>query len=308
MGSNPNAEVPYKYNFTIPDDLPPNDYVFAWTWFNKVGNREMYMNCAPVTITGSGGDDGFLDSLPDMFVANAGNGCSTEESADLKFPDPGADVEQLNGATSAFAGPIGSCPTGSSGDSRPRPSSANPKPSVTPTPTPTPSPRPTVPSSVFVPEKSSASSNSTSATAAPTTTAKASASPKVPVVEAPVATLNSTQIPVAAPNSTQTPIAAPKSTLIPVAAFNRTQTSVAAPSSTQTAGTACANEGYWNCVGGSAFQRCASGVWSPVQRLAPGTSCTGGVDTPFTIVNGTKSVNQQAGRHRTMRRAMRAKN
>jgi hypothetical protein len=44
-----------KYNFDIPSDAPTGDALFAWTWFNKVGNREMYMNCAMVNIGGSGG-------------------------------------------------------------------------------------------------------------------------------------------------------------------------------------------------------------------------------------------------------------
>jgi hypothetical protein len=44
-----------KYKFDIPSDAPAGDALFAWTWFNKVGNREMYMNCAMITIGGSGG-------------------------------------------------------------------------------------------------------------------------------------------------------------------------------------------------------------------------------------------------------------
>jgi hypothetical protein len=44
-----------KYNFDIPSDAPTGEALFAWTWFNKVGNREMYMNCAMVNIGGSGG-------------------------------------------------------------------------------------------------------------------------------------------------------------------------------------------------------------------------------------------------------------
>ncbi|KAJ6118611.1 hypothetical protein N7471_013231 [Penicillium samsonianum] len=43
-----------KYQFDIPSDAPSGDALFAWTWFNKVGNREMYMNCAMITIGGSG--------------------------------------------------------------------------------------------------------------------------------------------------------------------------------------------------------------------------------------------------------------
>jgi hypothetical protein len=103
-----NHPVPFGYNFTVPD-LDSGKYTLAWTWFNKVGNREMYMNCAPLEISGGAGSVK-LDSLPDMFVANIGNDCITSEG-DLLFPNPGADVEQLNGATEAWYTPTGACTT-----------------------------------------------------------------------------------------------------------------------------------------------------------------------------------------------------
>ncbi|KAJ9486664.1 hypothetical protein VN97_g6664 [Penicillium thymicola] len=51
-----------KYKFDVPSDAPSGDALFAWTWFNKVGNREMYMNCAMVTIGGSSNRSATLDS------------------------------------------------------------------------------------------------------------------------------------------------------------------------------------------------------------------------------------------------------
>ncbi|OOQ88580.1 hypothetical protein PEBR_12744 [Penicillium brasilianum] len=45
--------ISQKYEFAIPSDAPAGEALLAWTWFNKVGNREMYMNCAMVTIGGS---------------------------------------------------------------------------------------------------------------------------------------------------------------------------------------------------------------------------------------------------------------
>ncbi|KAJ1785443.1 hypothetical protein LPJ59_006143, partial [Coemansia sp. RSA 2399] len=42
------------YTFTLPKELPNSDSaVFAWTWVNASGNREFYMNCVDVKITGS---------------------------------------------------------------------------------------------------------------------------------------------------------------------------------------------------------------------------------------------------------------
>jgi LysM repeat protein len=81
-------------DFTVPDDTKSGKAVFAWTWFNQIGNREMYMNCAAVEITGSGTSD--LEDRPEMFVANIGDSpCTVPEGTDVKFPDPGPDVEVL---------------------------------------------------------------------------------------------------------------------------------------------------------------------------------------------------------------------
>ncbi|KAJ5184123.1 hypothetical protein N7492_001739 [Penicillium capsulatum] len=51
LGDCPKAK---KYKFEIPSDAPSGEALLAWSWFNKVGNREMYMNCAMVTIGGAG--------------------------------------------------------------------------------------------------------------------------------------------------------------------------------------------------------------------------------------------------------------
>ena len=93
----------HSFDFTVPADAKAGDAVFAWTWFNNTGNREMYMNCAAVTISGSGTND--LSSNPDMFVANVGKDCSTPANTDLKFPNPGADVQ--SGSSAKLAPPTG---------------------------------------------------------------------------------------------------------------------------------------------------------------------------------------------------------
>ncbi|WWC90519.1 uncharacterized protein L201_005455 [Kwoniella dendrophila CBS 6074] len=77
---------------TIPKDAPSGEALFAWGWFNRLGNREMYHNCASVTITDGG--SGFNDiDYPTPFVANAGvNQCATIENIDVVFPYPGKNV------------------------------------------------------------------------------------------------------------------------------------------------------------------------------------------------------------------------
>ncbi|KAB8232453.1 putative extracellular protein [Aspergillus alliaceus] len=88
-----------KYKFKIPSDAPNGEALLSWTWFNKIGNREMYMNCAQVTIGGSAKlaqtktltrRDGF-GSLPEIFQANDGGpgGCTTVEGEEVNFPLPG---------------------------------------------------------------------------------------------------------------------------------------------------------------------------------------------------------------------------
>lgn len=97
-----------SYNFQIPTDAPSGQALLVWTWFNKIGNREMYMNCAQVTIHGGKTREHPRDlfakspartpfnNLPSIFVANVNvnNGpCSTIEGEEVNFPEPGDSVE-----------------------------------------------------------------------------------------------------------------------------------------------------------------------------------------------------------------------
>jgi hypothetical protein len=90
------------FNVTLPHSIPSGRYTFAWTWFNREGGREMYMNCAPISVSSSGSDNSVLDMLPDMFVANLpSTACSTVENLDYAFPEPGDSVETGSKATVA---------------------------------------------------------------------------------------------------------------------------------------------------------------------------------------------------------------
>jgi hypothetical protein len=98
-----NCPIKMSYDFTIPSYAPSGNAIFSWTWFNEIGNREMYQNCAWVTIQGSSAarrmkrQNQFtsMDSLPNIWRANiAGlNNCSTTEGVDPHFANLGPDVE-----------------------------------------------------------------------------------------------------------------------------------------------------------------------------------------------------------------------
>ncbi|CUS11050.1 unnamed protein product [Tuber aestivum] len=58
-------------SFPVPRDAAGGPAVFAWTWYNKQSNREMYIyGIAAVTITNSGSGIGNL--FPRIFVAGIG--------------------------------------------------------------------------------------------------------------------------------------------------------------------------------------------------------------------------------------------
>ncbi|KAI5462194.1 hypothetical protein BGZ63DRAFT_355097 [Mariannaea sp. PMI_226] len=223
-----------KLPFTVPADTPSGEAIFAWTWFNKVGNREMYMNCAAVTITGgSKKRDDALSDHPTIYVANVGNSCTTLEGKDVQFPNPGKDV--TTDSTDTY---VPNCGGGS-------PGGAN-----------------------------------------------------APVATAPPATF-STLITVIKSSTPDTTAPADPPTTV---AAQPTPTSGSGNDGSNgsgdsfAAGTACSNEGEWNCVGSSKFQRCASGQWSVLMDVAPGTKCNLGKASTFSI----SSINQ---RRRFFRRA-----
>ncbi|GAM84016.1 hypothetical protein ANO11243_020070 [Dothideomycetidae sp. 11243] len=85
-----------QFNFTIPQGVQNGQATLAWTWFNNVGNREIYMNCVAVDITGGASDASQMAGLPDLFVANlasvGGGTCKTTEQQMVQFPNPGAYV------------------------------------------------------------------------------------------------------------------------------------------------------------------------------------------------------------------------
>jgi hypothetical protein len=84
------GEHPASFQLILPEDMPSGRYTLAWTWFNRRGKREMYMNCAPVVVSGATNSTAVFDTLPDMFVANLPEtSCATVEDFDYSFALPG---------------------------------------------------------------------------------------------------------------------------------------------------------------------------------------------------------------------------
>ncbi|KAJ6107513.1 hypothetical protein N7523_008836 [Penicillium sp. IBT 18751x] len=247
------AADPYQFNFTIPEGIETGKYTLAWTWFNRIGNREMYMNCAPVTVTSA------LGQLPPMFVANV-NGCTTKEGVDIRFPQPGDvveyDGEPANLAAEGSAACTGTPTFGASGDTASGSSDSSSSSSSSS-------------SGSGSGSSSSGSESSAAASSAPTETSSAAAAPTTS--SAPAETSAPT-VPETASTSTE---AAPEAT-------SASSNTISSGNSSTKSGT-CSTEGQWNCIAGTSFQRCANGQWSVAQQMASGTVCTAGLSSDLTI-------------------------
>ncbi|KAF2754739.1 hypothetical protein EJ05DRAFT_131853 [Pseudovirgaria hyperparasitica] len=99
------------FDIPIPKDIQNGKAFFAWTWFNHIGNREMYMNCAPIQITGGKDDSSGVSKLPTLFAANMGGApgtCNTGEGI-LSIPDKHIGQSVVNNLKSVDEASIGNC-------------------------------------------------------------------------------------------------------------------------------------------------------------------------------------------------------
>ncbi|KAL5622539.1 hypothetical protein FOBRF1_001789 [Fusarium oxysporum] len=89
-GNDTDKECTKQFNIPIPKDMQNGPATFAWTWFNKIGNREMYMVCSPIEVGGGKDDSSYVDTLPAIFRANIPGECTTGASGSvINFPEPG---------------------------------------------------------------------------------------------------------------------------------------------------------------------------------------------------------------------------
>ncbi|KAF0328164.1 extracellular protein [Colletotrichum asianum] len=283
-----------SFKFTVPADAPASsDALFAWTWFNNVGNREFYMNCAVVTVTGgssgaSSSATSSFSSRPKIFEANIGNGCSTAEGSDVAFPNPGPDVDNTSSKT---APPSGNCAAaaggGSGGGSSAAP--ANPVASSAPVasnPVAAPSSPAAAQPSVVAPV-SSAIQSAPQFSLAPTTGGAAGSPVATSLPGGVFIPVSSTSVSCDSEVETKTTLAtisrpaqtnaAPTaSDIVPVPTPTALPSGGANAPGSMTPGLACTDEGQWLCIEGTHFQRCASGRWSVIMSMAAGTKCQSG--------------------------------
>ncbi|KAI9220748.1 hypothetical protein BC828DRAFT_347980 [Blastocladiella britannica] len=77
----------YTTQVTIPATAPSGPATFAWSWINAIGNREYYMNCADIQVTGGSGPSGSLTG-PQLLVADLpGSALTFPEFASASSPD-----------------------------------------------------------------------------------------------------------------------------------------------------------------------------------------------------------------------------
>ncbi|KAI0023122.1 hypothetical protein F4780DRAFT_731447 [Xylariomycetidae sp. FL0641] len=247
------------YDFKIPDSVAPGDYVFTWTWISKMsGTQEYYQNCAPITVTGSGGSakrsaNETMDLLPreeafpELFVANLEgvNTCKTTLSSDVKFPFPGPNVEKP-GSKNQFAGvsgkncvPVGQkegpVAGGASGGSSSGSDSGS----------------------------GSGDEGSSSSTATKNVVTSGASAPTSMASTLVTSTLAATTTAAIIASSSSSAAASPS----------------AAPASGGGMSGACSTEGVFNCIGGSSYQQCASGKWTAAQAMPASTKCKDGQST-----------------------------
>lgn len=243
--------ISLNYTFAIPSYAPAStSALFAWTWFNEIGNREMYMNCARVEIQAAAPGrhrrahykrQATIDSLPDLFVCNMNNGCTTVESQNVQFPNPGSNV-----VTGADLGGnnAGTGFTGNGG-------AVGPASGATPS------------NSVVALAPSLASSVATSTLQTPATSSTVGIYSSVPNYT------NSTAV-----------VAAPPTTIAP-----STSTTLASVSSAPTASAAqlsgSCTPGSFACNSATSFSQCVGGVdgtssYTYMGSVAAGTQCVNG--------------------------------
>ena len=265
------------FQYTVPQGIAPGQYTIAWSWVNKIGNREFYMNCGPATITAASKKRYAPEpkvrrqsSFPPLFVANlvgVDNGCITVETEDTVYPEPGDAVQN-----------------GTIGVNLQLPQSCSGLAAVATAATPSAGAATTAGASSSVTTSAAGSSVVESTTSA--------ASDGVPTSSAATSSPAAAGAGAGATTETVSPIPAQSTSSAPSAtsAAPGATSSSTTPTTTGAQSGPCSDEGDWYCSSdGASFQRCASGQWSAAIDMPAGETCTPGLSDTLNLATSKRS-------------------
>lgn len=275
-----------QFNFSIPEGVVNGQATLAWTWFNAVGNREMYMNCVAVDITGGEDDASAMDAFPTMFVANLNAAylgdaatCATLPNQNVEFPDPGqyllihtpSSRMYVASATSQYPiSPPTGCPSNAGSDAPANAGSGS------------------SPSSLSSSSPSSSSSSSTASSTSVTVSSQSTSSSSV--MNAEPSTLMTATIPASSPSAAQTTTKKGKkkkhrkTKAVKQATQRATTISTSASSASTAPVTSCPAgsvpcSSAFICIDQQHFGLCNYNGCAVSQAVAPGTACKNGAIT-----------------------------
>ncbi|KAK0937218.1 hypothetical protein LTR48_000766 [Friedmanniomyces endolithicus] len=278
------------FEFSIPKGMPNGQYSLAWTWFNKIGNREMYMNCAPITVSGGADNNDDFNALPNTFVINIPNEqCASVEGEDFVFPSPGDSAE------TPFKTALGSSTIGS-GCATVMAKGAGSGAAGTPAPA-APTSGASSPSGYAA---GSASTEATSAAPQMSTSAPAYSQATAGPAGGSAAVTITTMATVTggAPTAAASSYAPPPANA-PAPAAGSGSSSASSPSSNNTTmssgscsngAVSCSKPGCVVCIGSNQFGLCDINNCAVPQALADGTSCSGGVVAKRHMAHGRRHL------------------
>ena len=246
------------FQYTIPEGIAPGKYTIAWSWINRTGNREFYMNCGPATILQAKkkryNPNAIVRrqiSFPDIFVANIPsiNDCTTPEDYDYAYPNPGEQVQRAGDP--AFLTSL-SCNAGGNNAAE-QPTAAG----------------------------GSAPTAAAAGASSAVITSATGGSGSAPSASAGVFAQSSVSVANVQPGEPSN--AATSAAAAPVAPAATGSTS----NSNSSGASGSCTVGDWNCLDGKSYQRCfGAGQWSASMQLAAGMTCTPGISANLAMAPG----------------------
>ena len=117
---------PDHFNYSIPAGFPNGQATLSWTWNSlEAGQDELYMNCAPIMVSGGSNDKTVYDALPDLSKVNIpGVDCKQVVNTNPDYVNPGPDAQTLT--QKSLAAPTGAaCEKKTAAGSAPAPSASS---------------------------------------------------------------------------------------------------------------------------------------------------------------------------------------